>query len=98
MPIYFSNNTSPGGKEHSNHKMFDDKSNNKRTPKSDGNRQLISSKPCDKTQPIANQGDNVKRLTAVLSKEVIAPVATNKSFPQLSRISSIKEKFENLIC
>ncbi|XP_066932148.1 gelsolin-related protein of 125 kDa-like [Clytia hemisphaerica] len=102
MPIYFSNNMSPGasqkGDEHSDHKMFDDKSNNKRTPKSDGIRKLISSKPCDKTQPIANQGDNVKRLTAVFSKEVIAPVATNKSFPQPSRISSIKEKFENLSC
>uniref|UniRef100_A0A7M5XM22 Uncharacterized protein n=1 Tax=Clytia hemisphaerica TaxID=252671 RepID=A0A7M5XM22_9CNID len=100
MPIHFSNNTSPGesqkGEEHSNHKMLDDKSNNKRTPKADGNRKLKSSGA--KTQPIVSQGANIRRLSAVFSKETITPVVTHKCFPQPSKISSIKEKFENLGC
>ncbi|XP_066919729.1 myosin heavy chain, cardiac muscle isoform-like [Clytia hemisphaerica] len=107
MPVHFSSKPSPGasqkgasqkGEDHSNHKMFDDKLNNKRTPKSDGNRKLKSSKPGVKAQPIVNQGANVRRLSAVFSKETIAPVATNQCFPKPTRISSIKEKFENLSC
>ncbi|XP_066935801.1 myosin heavy chain, cardiac muscle isoform-like [Clytia hemisphaerica] len=96
IPVHFSRNTLPGAPTTDDHKIFDDKLNNKRTPKSDGNRKLKSSKSDSKIQPIVNQGANVRRLSAVFTKKTIASVATNQCFPKPTRISSMKEKFENL--